>query len=262
MRISARDEASGRSSTLEVEVADERHLDLGSALDLVGTLAASQAVVNVLQAAPPRVTASMCLRVSVRQRKRPLGFCKRYFSPYAPLDDLSSAFGLIDNFKFGPLDVGKASVRMSLREGVREAFILDARAPRKVRPGQRIRIRMRLQRSRAGRERLSFGYRVPRSTSPGARLLTLRGVSGSGDSDFLSALFGELFAFDGGGPRSGPPRSIGELADRIAAIGRPQGIRATFARKGKGPVVYPTGRTLIRGKAQIPMIVMRPAKGD
>jgi hypothetical protein len=258
LRVVARDEVSGRSRTLNVDVADERDLDLGSGLDMVGMLAVSDAMASVLRSVPPRMTSSVCLRVTVRQRKRPLRFCKRYFDAYAPFDDLSTAFGLIDEYKFGPLDIRQVSVGMKLRAGVSEAFIVRARAPRRVRPGQRIRVGLQLQRSRAGRKRVSFRYRVPRSLRPGRHLLTVRGAGAPGSSNFLEQLFSEIFG--GGGDGSGPTRSVPELAARVAALGSPDGVRATFARKGKGPVVYSHRRLLIRGKTQMPVVV-RGRKG-
>lgn len=260
LTVSARDDDSGRTRTLRVDVADERRLDLGSGLDLVGTMAASDAMATVLRSTPPRVTTSMCLRIVVRQRPKRLGFCKRYFGPYAPLDDLSAAFGLIDGYKFGRLDVERISIRMRVRAGVREAFILDARAPRRVRPGQRIRVGLLLQRSRAGRQRLSFPYRVPRSLRPGRRVLTVRGAT-PGSSEPLDDIFALIFGGgDGeGGPR--PPRSVPELGARIALMAQPTGIRASFARKAKGPIVHRSDTLLIRGKERVPIVVRRRAGG-
>jgi hypothetical protein len=116
---------------------------------------------------------------------------------------------------------------------------------------------LRLQRSRAGRTEVSFPYRVPRDTKKGLRILTIRGPGSGGGlgglEDFFLALFG------GGGGGEGPTRSVNDLTKRIAALGRPDGVRATFERKGKGPVVYSSKRLMIRGKTQVPMIV-KPAK--
>jgi hypothetical protein len=256
LTVHARNEANGRTRTLHVKVADERDLDLGSGLDEVGSLAAGEAMATVLGAAPPQFTTSMCVQVSVRQRRKPMRFCQQYFDGYGPLDDLSSAFGLLDGYKFGPLGIRDISVRMRLRPTVREAFIVGAQAPLRVRRGQRVRIRMQLQRSRAGRTRVSFPYRIPRDAKKGLQILTIRGP-GTGDGiAALEDFFIDLFTGGGGG---GPTRSVNDLAKRIAALGAPDGVRATFARKGKGPVVYSNKRLLIRGKTQIPMIV-KPAK--
>jgi hypothetical protein len=257
LRVSARDLASGRTSALRVDVADERKLDLGSGLDLIGSFAASQAMANVLGASPPRLTTSMCVRAAVRQRRRPLSFCQRYFDGFGPLDDLSRAFSLLDGFKYGPLGIRGVSVRMKVRSRVREAFILDGDAPLRVRRGQRVRVRMLLQHSRAGRKRVSFPYRIPRSLKPGPHLLTIRGMSGSDGFSGLAGLFAILLIGELGGPGSTPPKSVGELAQRFSALGAREGVRASFVRKRRGPVVYADDNLLIRGKTQIPVIVRK-----
>jgi hypothetical protein len=253
LTVHARDETNGRSRTLRVQVADERDLDLGTGLDEVGTIAASQAMATVLGATPARFTTSMCLRVRVNQLRQPLRFCQRYFDGYGPLEDLSSAFSLIDGYKFGRLGIKSVSVSMKIRPTVREAFIVAAAAPRRVRPGQRIRVRLLLQRSRAGRTQISFPYRVPRNAKEGERVLTIRGESGGDAGGGLEEIFVELFGGGGGG--GGPVRSVGELALRVAALGMPEGVRASLKAKAKGPVVYSDKRQLIRGKTQLPLIV-------
>jgi hypothetical protein len=259
LTVRARNESNGRTRTLRADVADERNLDLGSGLDEVGSLAAGEAMATVLGAAPPRFTTSMCVRIKVRQRRKPMRFCQRYFDGYGPLDDLSSAFGLIDGYKFGPLGIRGISVRMRIRPTVREAFIVGADAPRHVRRGERVRVQLTLQRSRAGRTRVSFPYHIPRDAKKGLQRLTVRGTSPGGGIGALEDFFIELFAGGGGG---GPARSVGDLANRIAALGMPDGVRATFARKGKGPVVYSSKSMLIRGKTQIPMVIKPAVKKD
>jgi hypothetical protein len=255
LTVHARNEANGHTRTLNVDVADERALDLGSGLDTIGSLAASDAMATVLGAAPYSFTTQMCVRVSVRQRKQPLRFCQRYFDAYGPLGDLSSAFALLDDYKFGPLGIRGISVRMRIRPTVREAFIIGAQAPMRVKRGQRVRIRMRLQRSRAGRTRVSFPYRIPRDAKKGLQILTIRGPGSGGGLGGLEDFF--LSLFGGGGGGEGPTRSVGDLAKRIDALGKPDGVRATFERKGRGPVVYSSKRLMIRGKTQIPMIVRK-----
>ena len=260
LAVHARNEASGRTRTLHVQVADERDLDLGSGLDEVGTLAASEAMATVLGATPARFTTSMCLRVTVRQRTEPLRFCQQYFDGFGPLDDLSAAFSLIDGYEFGRLGIRGVSVRMRIRPRVREAFIVAAEAPSRVRRGQRIRVRLLLQHSRAGRQLISFPYRISRDAKKGPRILTIRGRSPGAGLGGLEDFFFELLGGGGGG--GGPTRSVGELAGRVAALGERQGVRATLARKGKGPVVYSNERLLVRGKTRIPLIVRPTTKRD
>lgn len=256
LTVRARDAASGRGRTVQARVADERDLGLGSALDLVANFALSDAVVRSLGSAPPRFTTHMCVRVRIRQAPRRLGFCQRYFDQWSPFEDLSTAMGLVDGFEFGPLGIRDVAVRAAVRADVREVFIVGGTAPRRVSPGQRIRVRLRLRRSRGSAFTLSFPYQVPRNARPGLKLLTVRGT-GSGGGGGLAQVFELLFGGSSGG-RERPPRSVGELALRIARLGAPQGIRATIAPKGQGRIVRPTKRVRVRGRTQIPLMIRRP----
>jgi hypothetical protein len=252
LRVEVRDLDAGRTSSLSADVADERELELGSGLDLVATLALTQGMVDALGSNPPRLSSRMCVRVQVREQPRRLGFCDTYRDLLSPFADLSTALGLINSFKFGRITPVATSVSMRSSRGVSEAFILSARAPRRVRPGQRIRIKLALQRRRAGRTSMSFRYRIPRSLRPGTRVLTLRGVVPASLRDasegILEALFGDTDV-PGAGDRAGP-RSRSDLALQIAQLGRPEGVRASFG-SGRGPIVLRSPRLLIRGKIEL-----------
>jgi len=253
--VRARDRVSGRRTTLRTEVADERSVGLGSQLGTVAGFAAAEATASVLRAAPPRPTTRLCVRVAVKQRKAPLRFCQRYFDSFGPFDDLSSALGMLTGYKFGPLGIRSVDVRLAVRPRVREAFIVGVRAPRRVTPGERIRVVLTLRRSRAGLTRVGFPMRVPRGLRPGRRVLSVRGRNpgGGGLIEFFAALLG------GGGPGGGggPARSVGDLAQRFATYGEREGVSATFAPKGRGPVVHGGGDLLIRGRGQAAVIVER-----
>ena len=251
------DAGTGRSSRLHSRVSDERHLELGSALDLVGTLSLAQALNETLGSSPPRVSTTMCLRVKIAERPRPLGFCDDYQEGFGPFDDLSAALALVDVFKFGTITPTDVSVRARVRRGVREAFILRARAPRRVRPGQRMRVRLLVQHRRGARRRMSFTMRVPRSLRAGRRILTLRGVVPLSIREGSDEGF-ELVLEDGAGPSDEPgPTSVADLAEQFAAIGRPEGLRATFSRSGRGRVVLRSSRLLLRGKVRVPVRVLK-----
>jgi hypothetical protein len=175
-----------------------------------------------------------------------------------PLDDVSDAFALVDAFKFGRLTPVTVSARMRLRPDAPEAFIVRARAPRRAARGQRIRIRLLLQRRRAGLKRLSVFYRVPRSARPGRHTLRVRGtVPRTPESTFQEHLE-SAFEPD---PEPGKinevgPRSIDELAAEIAALRRADGLRVTFSRFRPGRVVLPTSKLLIRGQARLPVTIV------
>lgn len=252
MTVYARDLASKRTRTVRMNVADERTYQLGSRLRLASELGLATSIVDVLRAAPARMTLRTCLEVRVRQAKRPLGYCNRYFNPSDAFFDLADAMQMVNGYRFGPLDIRDVSIRTGVRAGVREAFIVRADAPRRVRPGQRIQIRLRLQRSRAGRFGMSFPYRVPKAVAPGRRTLTIRGTGAGGFN--LAEIFSMIFS---GGGANRPARSVGELAARLADMGGADGIRATLARKGRGRVVHTTGELRVRGKVEIPLTVRK-----
>ncbi len=266
LSVDARDLDTGRTRQVATQVTDERDLELGSGLDLVSALALAQAGDSVLRSSPPRLTLSMCVRIVVAERAKPLGFCNRYFEGGRPFDDLSAAMGLIDGFKFGPLTPRSVTVRTAISRGVREEFIVSAKAPRRVRPGARIPIRLVLQRRRGGRRRVTFRYRVPRSTRAGNRTLTLRGTVpaslAEGAEDSIELVLegdgGSTSGGDGSGDDPGPT-SIAALSRAVAALGRRDGLRATFAARSRGPIVLrPAG--LVRGKVEMPIKVLRRAR--
>ena len=123
-----------------------------------------------------------------------------------------------------------------------------------------MRVRLLVQRRRGGRERMSFRMRVPRSLRPGRRVLTLRGVVPQslreGSEDGLEIVLDDDANGGGGGDEAGP-RSVAELAAEMAALGRPDGLRASFSRRRKGRVVLPAARVLLRGKVSLPVRVVR-----
>ena len=149
---------------------------------------------------------------------------------------------------------------MKVRRGVREAFVLAAAAPRRVRPGQRIRVRLLLRRRRGGRFRLSFPMRVPRSLKPGRKVLRLRGVVPASlqeaSEDGIEIVLDDLEGGAGPDDRAGSP-SVPELAAGIAELGAPDGLRATFSARGRGPVVLSRRNLMVRGRVRLGVRVVK-----
>lgn len=258
--VFARDRDTGRVTFLSSRVADESALDLGTGLPLTGAIGVSSAVAELLASEPLRASSSLCLRVSIRQRSKPLSFCNKYFDLEGPFNDVQTALGLVDSYEFGPLTVTGVNVRLGVSRGVREAFLLRGTAPRRVRPGQVIRVRLRLRRRRGGRTSLSARLRVPRDLRPGRRVLR---IIGRDAQPLDAALEDELIFFlvgeeEGGGQRA--PRSIRELAARIAALRKPSGLRASFRRGDEARLFYRNADTLLRGRVRIPLRVVRRAR--
>jgi hypothetical protein len=214
-------------------------------------------VAELLSSEPLRASSSLCLRVFTRQRSKPLSFCNKYFDLEGPFSDAQTALGLVDSYEFGPLTVTGVNVRLAVSRGVREAFLLRGRAPRRVRPGQVIRVRLRLRRRRGGRTSLSARLRVPRDLRPGRRVLRIIGrdaqpLDAALEDELIFFLIGEE---EGGGQRA--PRSIRELAARIAALRKPSGLRASFRRGDEARLFYRNADTLLRGRVRIPLRVVR-----
>jgi len=264
LTVSVRDTDTGRSRTLRSQVTDERSLDLGSAAGLVADLSLSQAISEVVQAAPPTLAGSMCLSVRVRERKRPLGFCQDYFGIDGPFEDLASALSLVDGYEFGKLTPVSIEARMRVNRGLRRAYITGARVPRRVRSGTRVPVRLLLRESRGGTFSRTFLAKVPESLKPGRQILRLRGVGSGFSEESLDEVLELIIEGDGGlggGSEGRGPRSIPALAAAVARLGNPEGVRAGFAGRGKGPVVLRTPRLLIRGQAKVAVRVVKPRGG-
>ena len=265
LTVTARDPGGRRRAAIEARVADERGLELPSTLSPVGGLAIAQATDRVLRSAPARQTSSLCVRIRVRQARRPLGFCNSYFDAGGPIGDFEQAMNLLDGY-FGRLDVTGVSARVRARRGVREALLVRGRAPRRVRPGRRVRIRLVVQERRGGRRRLSFVTRVPGDLRPGRRVLVVGPTTGESLEDVLLELLEGSFAKGGlalaeeGAEEQGAgglpvTRTLSGLAGRIAAIPSPSGLNGRFTGSDRR-VVLRSGSVLFRGKIRVPLRVV------
>jgi hypothetical protein len=255
LRVAAR-HVDGRTVELDSRLADERALGLGAGLSLVAPLGASQALERLMRSSGP-VTLSICARFHVSELRRPIGFCNAYFEAESALTDLVQAGGQIDAFDLSPLHVESAEVRLRARPGVTEDVLVAADAPGRVRPGQRIRVRLVLQRRRGERRRVSVPLRVPASLRPGSRALVLTGSGEpSSEAELVIELANALFGVSVGGDGGPEPRSARELARQVRAIHRQLGIEARF--RGRPPrLVVRSDRVSYGGKVRLRLKVVR-----
>jgi hypothetical protein len=223
----------GETVTQDSLLADERDLGWGAGISFLGPLGLTQAVGRLTRDFGPS-TLRMCLRIGVRELRRPMGFCNLYFSVDDAVNDVARAGDLVDFFDFAPLHVERVSIGAQVRRGVKEDVILRARGPRRARPGSRVRVGLTLQRRHGARHRMSVRVRVPRSLRAGrAHRLT---ISGGGASFSADALVDELIAvldaeLGGGGDAGSEPRTVRQLARRIHSLRRVPGIYARFDRR-------------------------------
>ena len=280
LQVGARDGDTGRVQTSTTQIADETGVDQpsgSSALGAVGPLAVASVAENLLRGLPANQTGSMCLRITLRESRRPLGFCNTYVeSGSGPgpagaaiaaveagmASDFSDAATLLDAFDPEPLHVTGLSVRMELQRGLRQAVIVSARAPRSVRAGSRLRVRLRIKRRRGPRQTIVLRVRVPSDLRPGRRTLTIAGFPSEEDTSASQTAIPDVVANMSGSAPARPagdrPASIPELARAIAGIHRRDGVLASFGRAGRpgrrsatGRLIYRDPRLRITGSTQI-----------
>ena len=250
MRVYARDLDTGRLEQTDVQLADESAVGLptgGSALSAVGPVALAQAASTVLGGAPVRQSGSMCVRIEVRGRERPVRFCNTYVGggggseelAGAPLvQDFSEAATLLDAYEATPLKIQRVEANVRLRRGLRQAFLVSVRGPSRVRRGATVRLRVRLRRAGGSVQTRTIAIPVPRGMPAGPRDLTLigtpedTGASGLGEGDTLLDL-GTLF--DVPEPEADGPTTLAGLARAIERIERYDGVRASFVEPGADP---------------------------
>jgi hypothetical protein len=239
MKVVATDLDTKKVRSQETLVTDEAELGLpagGSALALAATTALGNAAYVTLSGAPARQSGSLCLRVAIRERKKPLRFCNTYVGGGpgpngAVLADASSAISMLDAFEYGQIHITGVEANLKLRRSFPQAYIVKASAPSVVRRGGNLRVKLTLRRSRGERFTRTISVHVPKGMPTGERRLSLEGTapdSGGGLDDALAAVIdiGDLSEEDGG--ESQDPRTVAQLAKAFADLERYDGIRTSF----------------------------------
>jgi hypothetical protein len=280
MKVVAADQDTGRRRTLDVTIADETALENPtgvSPLSLVGSGTVAQAASTVLGSSPARQTGEMCVRFAIRERRAPLRFCNRYvvrtaadseegLGAGAPMvGDFAEAVTAIDEFNFATLHITGVEVNLKLRRGLKQAFMLDAEAPRVVRRGRTARVRVKVQEIRGRPRWRTLKVPVPRDLGRGEHALVLQGTP-SDAAGGLEADLGELLFGEGGAPGEGEvdeagPRTVEDLAEVVAGIGRFDGVTAAFVSE-EDDLEGVEGRPVLRdpavrlsGTVQVPVRV-------
>ncbi|QEC50201.1 hypothetical protein FSW04_23210 [Baekduia soli] len=247
MHITATDLDGGRVLHENLQIADETGVGQptgSSSLTQVGPVALAQAAYDALRGSPARQSGSMCVRITLRESRRPLRFCNTYVggSPSAAgapmVADLATATGQIDAYNFGVLHITGVSVDLKLRRALHQAYLLSATAPSHVRRGRDVRVRVVAQHVRGARFARTIRVHVPAGLSTGEHVLTLTGTPADGGgpsgSQDLTSTFEVTLGDTGSGSGSGDagPRTVAELARAVAATGREDGVTASFRDPG------------------------------
>jgi hypothetical protein len=266
VNVFAKDLDSGRTRSLTTLVADEG--DVGrpagpSVLAVAGAAAVAEAASTVLGGAPARQTAEMCVAIALRETKRPIRFCQHYAvdgtGPNALAGALSTDFvpaaTLVDGYQFGVLHPTRVDIGLRVRRGLRQAYIVGGSAPRRVRRGKKLKLKLELRRTQTGvRITRTIKLRIPADTSPGEHTIKLAGTdaeqgSNPDDDSDLSIVFED-------GPPEGPmPESVDDVRTAIEDLERYDGVTATVG--GTDIEAYRDPDLRISGDARVTVTVKR-----
>jgi hypothetical protein len=181
----------------------------------------------------------MCARIGIAELKKPMRFCNRYISVSAGLSDdgsvtngvlsgtaadLGDALSMIDAFTGKPPTVTGVNVLLKVHRGADQAFIRRVSLPRTVRRGQRVRVKVSLQRVRGGAFTRSYRMRIPSRTPRGRQQLRFVGQDADQGADIFSTIIiGDEDDNQGEGGFRGP-KNLRRLAKQIRATGRYDGV--------------------------------------
>ncbi|HWI09190.1 MAG TPA: hypothetical protein VNT54_16940, partial [Solirubrobacteraceae bacterium] len=261
LRVTAKDLDTGRTRGAVTQIADEGDVGVptgSSPLSLVAVAAIAEHAAAILAGAPARQSAELCMKVVLRELRKPMRVCWRYaidgFTPNAlagaVADDVTAAVEVLEGYKFGTLHPTSIELGLRVRRGINQAYMLGVRAPRVARRGQTISLRLRLRRTGSGvRSTRIVRMRVPPAVARGVHTLRLVGtpsdVGGNPEDDGdLSVVFEpEESGRDPGA------QSVAEVRDAFEALERFDGVIARLA--GQEQTLLRDPRLRISGEARV-----------
>jgi len=240
------------------------------ALAGIASLAVAQGVTSAFDGAPAQETGVLCLTAHLRELHAPLRVCNRYVVQGALQDevpvplaltmgsDATQALAVIANARFRALHLTSLDASIQIRRGMALATIRSASVSRRVvRPGQRVRVALRVRVLRGPLRTVRFAFKVPHGLKPGLHLLGIVGTPAENTSIASSGLLRileELFGAGGGPPAQSMPEAIAEYL----SVARWDGVHALFG--GHVWRAYRNAQVRIDGRTTVELIVARPAK--
>ena len=241
IRVFANDLDTERSTVTGIRAADESRIGLpegASPLSFIAPLAVTEAAGSLLRSAPGRLTANVCVQVSIGGLSRPARFCNRYVSAF-PADedfvgtantvaarassDVFEALTAIDDYQGTPPKIGEVAVRMDLERGEQRAFLRSIRLPKRVRAGRTVKARVTLRRVRGSTFKRTYRVKIPRGLRAGQRTIRFAGTDADvADDGLLGAII--IDGLDDGAGDPGP-KDLEALAKKIRSTERFDGVR-------------------------------------
>ncbi len=265
LRVTAKDLDTGRARSAVTQVVDEGDVGDptgGSALSIAAAAATAEAASAILEGAPARQTGELCVKVTLRELRKPLRVCNAYAvdgtsanalaGPAA--SDVAAAVAVLESYRFGTLHPISMEVAVRVRRGVRQAFITRAVAPPVARRGRTIAVRLSLRHTGDGRRSTrAVRMRIPLDAPTGRRALRFIGTpvdAGSNpnedDGGGLSLVFeGE----EDDDAENGGPQSLAEIRATFLDLERYDGIVSRLG--GEEHPLLRDPRLRISGEARV-----------
>lgn len=276
VQVIARDLDTNAVTAVNTAAADEAAVDLpsgGSWTSFVAPLAVSQAAAGLLGSTPARLTGDMCAKIAIKELAKPVRFCNRYVSTSAAQsddgtslnavlsgasNDLATAVSAIDAYTGTPPQVTGINVLLKVRRGADQAFMRSVKLPARVRPGQRVRVRVSLQRVRGGTFARNYTLRIPADARRGNQRIRFVGQDADqGEDGFTTIIIGDDDERDEGGDPG--PRTLRELEASIKGLARYDGVTARIGR-GSRIQAFRDDAFRISGTADATTRVVRDAR--
>ena len=269
LRVTAKDLDTGKLRSAVTQIADESDVGQpsgGSALSLAAAAAAAEAAASILDGAPARQTGELCMKVTMRELRKPLRICNSYAIAGmssnalagAAAADVAAAVGVLESYRFGTLHLTAMDIGLRVRRGLRQAFITSVKAPRVARRGRTIALRLALRHTGSGRRTTrTVRMRVPLDTPRGPRTLRLIGTPAEeggdpsqNDGGDLSIVFDEEDPVDN---EDGGPKSLQEIRKNFLELARYDGVIARLA--GEEHELLRDPRLRITGEARVQLLI-------
>ncbi|MCW3013007.1 MAG: hypothetical protein JWO02_99 [Solirubrobacterales bacterium] len=257
LKVTGTDLDTGRVNVSNTQIADEGALGLptgASALTQVGAIAISEVAYELLHGVPLRQSGSMCVSIGVVGLPKPMRFCNNYNGGSlgvgggaALANDFGAATSEIDAYNFGPVRITGVDVDIKLRRSLRQAYLLKATAPRTVRRGKKVKVKLFAQRVNGPKLTRTISVAIPKGTPLGVRRLQLTGAASDGGASLEDALtsildIGSLFGGDTGATDGGTgPRSLKALAKYVTGVHRYDGVTVSLPPLGAAAALDATG---------------------
>jgi len=273
-----------RRQEISIRVADETDVEFptGPNLPVIAPLAVADGIVRTVRSTPPRLSGTMCARIALRERQAPLRFCNRYVGGQSGDGesedeelgsgiassagaDLLEALSLIDGYERDALHVTGVHARVRVTRGQRELALRSVALPHRVRPGQRVRVRLTVQAPRGAHSSFTVPWRIPRGLARGTRTLTFKLAERAARRGFDEGMAEELGDEEFGGSDrpaqerlAASRRGVEGVARRVGALSRYDGL--VVRAGGEELHFYRDPEVLITGRARATVRVARPQK--